>query len=282
MNSGMRRYEPVAGVEGVSPGTTATAKLPDNRRHLMLKLGVSATVGGATSTKPGDVIESVIQQVKGKTIREELVTDILAIQKLNGIADDPSDLLNLYYAEPNRAAVNDELLTAWDTFGGVKHDFTLKVKLKSGITAPVLKVVDVYDLSVMTDRPGGPQIRQILKRTPYTYNFGSVGDITNLPVDLPIQRIYLKGASQVINAVKVIANDTETVFEMTRAENKSALNDYGLNAEAFGANGFPLCFDIEQQLLKRLEGIRSLTIRVTSAAAQQVTAIVEQVAPDYF
>lgn len=281
MNSGMRRYEPVAGVEGVSPGNSATAKLPDNRRHLMLKLAVSATKGGAPTTDPKDVIESVIQQVKGKTIREELASDILAIQKLNGITDDPSNILNLYYAEPNRAAVNDELLTAWDTFGGVKHDFTLKVKLKSDVTAPSIKVVDVYDLSVMTAQSGA-QVRQILKRTPYTYNFGTVGDITNLPVDLPIQRIYLKGATQVIQGVKVIVNDTETVFEMTRAENKSALNDYGLNAEAFGANGFPLCFDIEQQILKRLEGIRSLTVRVTSAAAQQVTAIVEQVAPDYF
>lgn len=277
----MRRYEPISGVEGVSPGGSATAKLPDNRRHLMVKLLASATIGGVTVTDPTQIIDTVIHQVKGKTIREESAADLIAIRKLNGLGVDPSSALNLYYAEPNRAAVNDELLSAWDTFGAT-HDFTLKVKLLSaGITNPTLHVVDAYDSSVMTDAKGA-KVRQILKRTPYTYNFGTNGDITNLPVDLPIQRIYLKGSSQPITHVKVIVNDTETVHDLDAADYKSILNDYGLDFTAFGANAYPLCFDVEQQLLKRLEGIRSLTIKVTSAGAQGVTALLEQAAPDYF
>jgi hypothetical protein len=277
----MRRYEPVSGIEGVSPGGTATAKLPDNRRHLMVKINTSCTIAAATDTDPTHLIDTVICQVKGKTIREEKASDLVALRTLAGLGADPSNALCLYFAEPNRAAVNDELLSAWDTFDAV-HDFTLKLKLLStGITNPSINIIDVYDSAVLRD-PKGVKARQILKRTPYTYNLGTTGDINNLPVDLPIQRIYLKGATAAITHVKVVVNDTETVFDMDATQNKSVLNDYGLDATAFGANAFPLLFDVEQQLLKRLEGIRSLAIRVTSASAQSITALVEQAAPDYF
>ena len=78
--------------------------------------------------------------------------------------------------------------------------------------------------------------------------------------------------------MKVVVDDTVTVFEMTRAENAEFLKDYGLDATAFS---FPLCFDIEGQLLKRLEGIKSLRITVQGSAAQTITSLVERVAPTY-
>lgn len=280
MNSGTRRYEPVSGVEGVSSGGNATAKMPDNRRHLIAKIFASATIGGILVTDPTLIIASIVQQVKGKTIREDLPVDLVADRAMNGLPVDPSGALSLFYAEPARAAVMDELVPAWDTFGGV-HDFTLKMRLLPGLVNPSIDVLDVYDGSVMTGA-NGAKVRQIIKHTPYTYNFGTQGDITNLPVDLPITRLILKGAAQPINAVKVIVNDTETVYEKTRAQMLSTMSDYGLNGAAYGANAFPVCFDLEQQLFKRLEGIRSLTVKVTSAAPQQVDAILHQVAPDYF
>lgn len=281
MNSAMRRYEPVSGIEGVAPFGTATGKLANNRRHLMLKIYASGTIAAAPVTNPLLLIDTVTLQVRGKTMREVSAADLVNYRSLIGLGADPSDALCIYFADPARAAVNDELLSAWDTFGG-DYDFTIKIKfLGTGITNLACKVIDVYDSSVFTDASNN-KVRQILKQTPINYNFGSVGDIVNLPLDLPIQRLILKGASQVITHVRVKINDTETVFDLDNAENKSVLNDYKLVSTAYGANSFPLCFDVEQQLLKRLEGIRSLQVTVTSAAPQAVVALLEQAAPDYF
>lgn len=271
----MRKYEPVAGIEGVASGGTATAKIPVNRRHLMLRIAAAAEIASVPTTDPLDIIERVTAMVRGKVIREQTAEQLAGIRQLNALPAAGRDELVEYFAEPWRAAVMDEVIPGWDTFG--VENFMLKVKLKSGLTAPSLSVLDVYDGNVVTNEKG--RARNIIKRTPFTFNLGSTGDIIALPLDLPIQRIFLQGESgKTIDAVKVTVNDTEVVHEMTAAENAAVLSDYGLDAGAFD---YPILFDTEQQLFRRLEGIRSLAIRVHSSAAQSVTALVEQSAPDY-
>jgi hypothetical protein len=278
MNSGMRIYEPIVGIEGVAAGGTATVKVPNKRRHMMIRLIASATIAGNPVTDPLQIIESVTTMVGGKEIRNETAEQIAAVRTLNALPTDPTNALTLYYAEPWRADVLDEVVTAWDTFGTVDN-FILKVKFKSGLVNPALRAIDVYDASAIINNANGARVRQILKRVPLSFNLGSTGDIVAIPLDFPIQRIYLQAeAGKTIDEVKVTVNDTQVIHELTRVENKAFLADYGLNADAFS---YPLLFDVEEQVSRRLEGIRSLTVRVKSSASQTVNVLVEYMAPDF-
>ena len=286
MNSGMRIYEPLYGIEGVASSGSATVKVPTNRRHIMKKVFASATIDVAgtptLTTDPTKIIDKVITMLGTKVIREEYVADIVAIRAFYKLPADASNALCLYYAEPWRSDVMDEVLSAWDTFGNLPGDFVLKFQLKAGLTNPSLRVVDAYDNAVLTskDQKGNEQrVLQIVKRTFSTFNLGSVGDITSLPTDLPILGIYLKGeAGKTIDHVKVTVNDTQVIHDLDTDQNAAFLSDYNLDASQFS---YPLRFDVEGQLSRRLEGIRSMSIRVTSSAAQTITAVIEQVAPGY-
>ena len=281
MNTGMRIYEPIVGIEGVASGGTAYIRLPQNRRHLMARLFCSAThvVGGTPTptTNPADIIESITHLVRGREIRVESVADIIAQREFYKLPADASNALSLYYAEPWRADVLDEVITAWPMFDG-EGEVVIKAKLKAGLTNPAISAINVYDGNAA--RVNGQIVKQVVKRFTVNKNLGTVGDFAdNLPINWPILGIFLKGeAGKTIDKVKVTVNNTVVVHEMTRQENAAFLSDYNLDASKFH---YPLRFDMEGQLGRRLEGISSLNVRVWSSAAQNVEAVVECVAPDY-
>jgi len=277
MNPGLRIYEPLFGVEGVGAGATATLKIPVNRRHLMLRVFCAATVGGAASVNPLDIIDEVTMMVGTRVVRNEKVADIVALSALNKLPAGATKALTLYFADPSRADVMDEVVTAWDTFGLGESSFVIKFKFKSTAVSPSIQVLNVYDSSQMTDDKGNV-VRQIIKRSYSSYNLGSVGDITNIPVDLPILAVYLKGLTSAINHVRVTVDDTRVIHDMDTSQNLEFLQDYDKDGTQFS---YPLLFNVEGQIGRRLEGIRNMSIRVTSAAAQSVDAWIEQIAPAY-
>jgi hypothetical protein len=278
MNPGMRIYEPLFGVEGVGSGATATLKIPVNRRHLMIRVFCAATLAGpVNSVDPLDILDEVTTMVGTRVVRNEKVADLVALAGLAKLPAGATKALTIYYADPSRSDVMDEVLTAWDTFGLGENSMVLKFKFKTGLTNPSISIVNVYDTAQMTDEKGNV-VRQIVKRSYSNFNLGSVGDITNLPVDLPITAVYLKGLTQAISHVKVTVDDTRVIHDMDTAQNSQFLEDYNLDASKFS---YPLLFNIEGQISRRLEGIRNMSIRVTSAAAQSVEAWIEQVAPAY-
>lgn len=278
MNPGTRIYEPLSGLSGVASAGTPSILIPTDRRHIMNKVFCSATIGGVATTDPTAIIDTVTHKIGTKVIREETAADIVAWAKHNKLPALASSALGLYYAEPPRASVNDEVVTAWDTFGMSKN-FELKFKLKSGLVNPSLRVTNVYDSQVMMDPTGKSRVLQIVKRSTSTHNLGSVGDIIIRETDLPITAIYLKpSGANTIDHVKVTVNDTQVIHDLDRAENNEFLADYNYDTTAFG---YVVRFDVERQIMRRLEGIRSLVLKVTSSAAQSVDVILEQVAPDY-
>jgi hypothetical protein len=78
--------------------------------------------------------------------------------------------------------------------------------------------------------------------------------------------------------VKVTVNDNQVIHDMDTAQMLAFLKDYNLDGTQFT---YPLLFNVEGQISRRLEGIRNMTIRVTSAAPNSIDAWIEQVAPAY-
>jgi hypothetical protein len=284
MNKAQRIYEQLSAVDAVSGGEVIF-KAPQGRRHLLTRLFCSATHnpggGPVVTTNPLDIIEGITTLVANAEQRVEKVVDIIAQRAFWKLMTDPSGALVLYYAEPHRADVDDETLFAWPLVDG-EGDITYKIKFKSGLTNPSVKAVNVYDgfswkLGTAAD---SPTAKQIIRRFSVNKSMGTIGQFINeIPINLPIMGIYLKAeAGKTIDRVKVTANNTQVIHDMTRQENAAFLSDYNLDATQFS---YPLRFDVEGRARGRLEDIRALNVEVYSSAAQSVEAIVEQVAPDY-
>lgn len=278
----MRLYEPIAGIEGVASGASATVKIPANRRLHLFKLVASAMNVVPAAVYGTDVIDEVLVYVGGKLQRNITSAELVAIANLNGRVTNGAaagDAVSMFMSEPWRASVMDEQVTAFDLWG--VGDVTLKVKIKAGLTVPTLKVVMAHDDGFTTNGKG-ERLLNIIRHTPFFFNAGTQYDITALDLDKPIQRIYLFPASgTTINSVKATVNDSVVVHELTQQENQEFLADYKLVSELGNGKMYPLCFDLEQQVFNMLAAPRSLRISINQTAAGQVKALLENRAGAY-
>lgn len=273
----MRRYEPVFGIDGVISSGNAVIKVPGNRRILGVRIFGTATIAAVPTTDVSAIVERFTTIVRGKEIRVENSLDINSIRSFYNLGADASGAVTLYYMEPHRADVNDETMTAWPMYG--EGDITIKAKLNAGLTNPTLSAVVIYDDGAFKDSAGNIR-KQIVKRYSVNKTIGSTGDFTNQLGESkrPILGIFFKSSAGTIDSCKVTVDDTTVIHEMTRVQNNAMLADYGLNGAAFK---YCLRFDLEGQIFNRLEGYRSLNVRLGMSVGADVEAIVEEVAEDY-
>ena len=276
----MRRYEPIAGIEGVASGAQATVKVPTNRRLHLIRLYAQGTDANPATVYAADVIDTVYAYVNGKLMRTVTGAELAFLAGFNGLTlNQPGDGLPIYFSDPKRASVMDEQVTAWDLFG--VQDMVLKVALKGSLTGVTLSAVMVYDDGYTTNLQN-QRVLNILKYTPFYFNASTSYDITALDIDKPIQRIFLIPASNnTISKVTVIVNDTDYVFEMTQAQNKAMLEDYGLVSETGDGKIFPVCFDLNGQLFNGLQIPRALRLKVDNDDGGQIKALLVNRAPGY-
>jgi len=275
----MRIFEPIAGIEGVASGATATIKIPTNRRLHILRLFAAGTNAVPAAVWGKDVIDEVFLYVGGRLIQTVTGQEIEDILTLNGQPFTAStDGSPLFFSEPWRSSVMDEQVSAWDLFG--VSDMTVKVKLKTGLTGVTLSAVMSHDDGFTTGSNG--RVLNIVKRTPFFFNAGTSFDITALDTDKPIHRIYLYPAAGVtINEVKVVVNDTQTVHEMTANENAAFLKDFKLAFTPGAGTRYPVVFDGNQQFFDALPPVRSLRVTVKQSGAGQIKAVLENHAFNY-
>lgn len=275
----MRIFEPIAGIEGVASGATATVKIPTQRRLHALRLFAAGTNAVPAAVWGANVIDEVFLYVNGRLIQTLTGLEIEDIVNLNTVPFVQStDGSPLFFSEPWRASVMDEQVSAWDLFG--ISDMTVKVKLKTGLTGVTLSAVMEHDDGFSSIN--GQRVLNIVKRTPFFFNAGTSFDITALDADKPIHRIYLyPGTGVSITEVKVIVNDTQTVHELTANQNSAFLKDYGLTYTPGAGTRYPVVFDQNQQFFDALPAVRSLRVTVKSSAAGQIKAVLENHAPAY-
>lgn len=254
----MRINELIAGIEGVAAGALATIRLPVNRRFHWLKLFPTATSdapGTTAITDVASIIDSIEVQVSGKMQRNVTAAFLKKWAAFNGITV-PAGCLPIYFSEPNRASVMDEQASAWDLSG--ESSFTLRVRFKSGIYNVALTGLMCWDAGHAYDQKGNI-VKTILRQLPYNQNASSgTFDVVNLPVDRPINRLYLDGPT--ISKVEVIA-DSLKVHDATTEQNTALQADYGLASAQFA---YPVAFEVNQQLFDNLTVSRDLIVRINS------------------
>lgn len=276
----MRINEKIAGINGsLASGSTATLKLPVNRRYHWLKFFLVANTtaaGHAALTNVKDIIESIQLYVGGRLVRDVTPLFLQMLCKLNGVTGISALELPIFFSEPWRASVMDEQATAWDV--NDVTDFSVRIKFLATAQDIGLTGLACYD-GGRARLANGQVVLNIVKHLPYSaYAVAGSRDFTEFPVNLPIQRIYFTGVdANQITKVDVIA-DSFKIHEAEEAENAAILSDYKLDASAFD---YPLLFDPHQQLFDTLMVQRDLTVRVFTASAGQIGAILETRAGAY-
>lgn len=273
----MRILNFINGIEGVGSGNTATANIPVNRRYHALKVFPAGTDGTGATTDPVRLIARVRLYVNGVVIRDLTPTMILKIAALNGITVATGEL-PIYFSEPWRASVLGEELPSWDLAGQIKT--TLEITYLGSLTGLSTAIIAAFDYSRNFEVKNGVNVAllNIIKQKVRNYNANSgVYDVTTLPIENPIQRILLQTSTGTISQVETY-RDNEKVQEGLTAENSAFLKDYKMDASQFS---FPLVFDFEQQLSSALLVAKDLLLKVTSSAANTLSVIVEERAPDY-
>lgn len=280
----MRNYEPIAGITVGAAGTDSTIPVPNTRRLLLARIYATGTVAGPATAYGADILDGIQFYVGTSLVRDVTAAELLYLSKLSGREVTPSATVAVpvYFAEPHRASVMDEQVTAWDVFG--QPNVTWKARTKSGVTSPSIKVVLDYDDGFTTNNKGERVLNIIRYEPVYMGNLGTNFDIlqSSIPVDLPIQRIHIfPDAGVTIQSVKVTINDSDIRHDLTQAENIEFLADYGLVAEAGNGKAYPVVFDANGQLFDGLPPVRSIKLSCVQSGAGTIKLLLERRAAKY-
>jgi len=264
----------ISGIIGVvSPGV-ATLNLDVNKRYHRMSF---YTMAGSTPAlvNPTTVITSIQFSVGGVVVRDITPAQILAIAAANGYTPSTGEL-PIFFSEPWRRFTQHETVTSWDMFG--QSTFQIRMIIASGLTNPSVTGNYEFDYfrnatpSTTAGQPDTPFLSPIKQHSLSFPVPSGVYDITNIPTDYPIHRIWLNGGGAgTISYVQVIA-DGNTVHEGSNVSNNRFLQQYGFDSTQFD---YGLVFDPTNHLREALAVANTLIVRVTSTGAQTVTAVVE-------
>lgn len=283
----MRLINYLNGIEGVAAGGVATCNVPVGRRYHMLKPFVTATVGGAPSTDPTAILDYSRLIVNGVLMRDLTPTQTVGIAAFNNITAAASEL-PIYLSEPWRSTIIGEEATSWDLSSQGKC--TLELKFKAAAVSPAAVVLASFDYGQNTVTMNGvtSNFLSIIRQLAYTYNVGSIADLTTLPVKFPIQRIHIATSGGATVTSVQVTRDSEIVYDVTTAQNSAFLKDYKIVAGTFS---FSVAFDHTQQTTDALtglhfeanpvSGIKDLNVHVVSSAGNTLTVLPEVRANGY-
>lgn len=262
----MRMINRVVGISGVSSGSNANIPLPVGRRYHTLKL--KTTLAGVAAAA-GSVIDMIRVKVNESTIWELSAAQLLKFNTAIGLPD-TDGILTLHFSRPDLADIINEEATAFDMFG--ESSFRVEAVIKA-VADPGIEAVAYFDTKPNVNPATGQAAKMILRLFTYTESFPlGTKDWTTLNKTRPILRTFLDSAGAgVISQVDVIADDI-TVFESKVLENVSMLKDYGIVG---GTHKFPVVFNFTNRLDDGLLVAKSLNFKVTSSAAQDITAVME-------
>lgn len=262
----MRLKRTITGISGVARNAQANIPLDVNRRYHSIVLLTS--LAGVATIASG-VVSSLEVFVNEKAVWSVSVADLLKHNAAIGLPD-PAGQVTLNFSRPDLADIINEEATAFDMFN--ERSFRIVPKM-ADVANVELKAEAYYDFTPNLASDGKTPAKFILWLNSYRETFpGGKKDWVTLDKTRPILRIYLDAAAAFPDSgVEVMADDL-TVFEGSLLVNKNMLGKYGIDATQHRA---PICFNFTNRLDDGLLVSKSLNVKITNDAAQDVTALME-------
>lgn len=190
--------------------------------------------------------------------------------------------LPIYMTEPWRKIVRHDAASSWDLFG--QSTYQILAGISSGVSNPGL--TGLYEFDYMRNQTyvpngkGGMVASYFLKpvkQHSFSFNVPSGKyDITTLPIDFPIQRMYFYGPAvpyQIelyADGNKILEGSAEQVMQMYR--------DYGFNTDVYD---LAYVSDPDQRFDRALKIQNNMDVRIWSTNAAQLTVVVESTPPAF-
>jgi hypothetical protein len=277
----------VATVTGGPPGALATATV--------------TVAGTATNADPTQVISSIQQLVNGVPVRDIEPDQILRNTFAMGLFPALGEL-PLYYTSPDRNILVRNDVTSWDLFG--QSTFAIKFNIRSDAFLAEVTGTQEFDFLRNVTMEGGKETVFLEPVAQHQYGFPIVAgrnDITTLPFDFPINRLWLLGSNPGNLYQLEIYQDGNKFFEATADQMDEMYADYGFtfgrpdwlntsraaSATLQAAYAEPRYYDMafiadeDERYAKRLKVANSLIVRVYSDVAQQLTVMSETMPGNY-
>lgn len=212
-------------------------------------------------------------------MRDISAFEAMKIATANGLQH-ASGEFDVYFTEPWRKIVDHDQATAWDLIG--QSTYQILLKIATGITSPTLSGLYEFDYlrNARRDAQGNPVLflRPIVQHA-FSYNVpAGVFNVTSLPLDKPIQRMWLDETGTGSITQIELYQDGNKVVEGTYTQINEMLAQYGFTTEVFD---YPVVFDQDERLGKALKVFDNMILRVYSAAPATLTVVMEQQASDY-
>lgn len=244
---------------------------------------VSTVVTSVTLTNSGTVapippelfFTSQKRLVNGAVIRDISAADSLRIYMANigvGIPQPQDGELPVCFTEPWRKIVDHDQATAWDLIG--QSTYQILYGIASNISSPSLAGVYEFDYLRNARMVDGKQVLFLrpIKQHTFTYNVpAGLYNVTSLPVDFPIQRMWLREAGKGSITQVELYQDGNKVLEGGYAQVDQMLEQYGFNASVFDFNAV---FDPDERLGKALK-VDNLVFRVYSQSPGALNIVME-------
>ena len=238
------------------------------------------TSGGAVSPVPPELFfTSQKRQVNGVVIRDMSVPNVMKIALANSYVMANGEY-PVFFTEPWRKIVDHDQATAWDLFG--QSTYQILYGIASNISSPQL--TGTYEFDYLRNARRGPKGEQVLflrpiKQHTFTYNVpAGVYNITSLPIDFPIQRMWLNETGKGSITQVELYQDGNKILEGTFTQVDEMLKQYAFNPQVFDYNAV---FDPDQRLGKALKVSNALIFRVYSAAPTALNVNMEIQADNY-
>ena len=254
---------------------------------------VAVTVGGTASPIDPNVFFTGIKiLVNGVNMRDIPAAAILNIAQANGLFPSRGEL-PIYYTPPWRNVNQANEITSWDLVG--QSTFSIQFTISPTVSQPSLVGIEEFDFG-RNLRPDGKPFLQPTAQ--HSFGFPVVvgrNDITTLPIDYPISRMWIQGSTPGNISQLEVFQDGNKVFESDINQLRQSYEDMGfqfgrpnyINANWTTDNALraayrqPTYFDAafisdpDQRWGKALSIDKQMILRVYSAVAQQVTVTME-------
>lgn len=261
------------------------------------------SIGSASPASPVMFFNSIQQIVNGIAVRDITPDMILRTSMAGGYYPSLGEL-PLLYTTPERNFVQRNDVTSWDLFG--QSTFTIKFQIASGVQLPSLSGVVEFDYERNTklSADGKTEVPYLEPVAQHQFSWPIVAgrnDITTLPYDFPITRLWFLGSVPGSISQVEVYQDGNKVFEATDAQLEQIYQEYGftfgrpdfLNVNYAGSNALKAAFnapayfdnayiaDADGRWSKRLSVANNLTVRVYSTVAQTLTIVQETMPGNY-
>lgn len=261
------------------------------------------SIGTASPVNPITFFSSIQQIVNGVIIRDISPDSILRSVMAQGYYPTLGEFPLLYTA-PGRNFVQRNDVTSWDLFG--QSTFSIKMNISPLISLPSLVGIQEFDYfrNTKPSPDGKSEVPFLEPVAQHQFSWPIVAgrnDVTTLPYDFPITRMWLLGSTPGAITQVEVYQDGNKVFEATDEQIEQIYQEYGftfgrpdwLNTEyagsaaLIGAFNPPAYFDNafiadpDGRWSKRLNVANNLILRVYSNVAQTLTVVQETMPGQY-